>query len=964
MKTIVTFLALFTLHFGFVQAQGWERLISVDERDHPTDIAPTPDGGSIIVGWSRENNAAVGTSRIPFAKVDAQGHLEWSRIIDPMPGIDEASSVLSTPDGGYLIGGTTSPAWDNNRKWLMKTDAQGVEEWQRTYHNYDEEVINDIVATPDGNYVALGTHADEQHPSIRRIDISKFSPTGDLLWRFDYGDSTSFAEDIEVMDDGHLIIAGMATSNFAGRSRDPLLLKINSDNGTLIWEKKRITLKDEDSPLFSTTIDGGLIVCIPTALSTTSVLYELIKFDSEGNEEWIKQYTYNNNFINDLDQASNGDYVAVGAYGADFNLGELPGGLLIRFDPLGNERWRKRYPYSPDRSTTLNTLYEQPDGGLILLGGADSVISVPLGIAIRDIYLVRTDSLGIIYNNAISGNVFADSNADCLRQPSEPGLPNWIISLEGNSPQVTTTDSLGNYHFDVDTGQYIVKLSPFSAYWTTCLSEQSINLSNFADTATADFAATAIIDCPLLTVDVDVPFLRRCFPNTYYVKYCNRGTLTANTPYIEIEFDEFLSVDSATLPFTNNGQLYRFELDSLPASGCGDFRVYTQLDCDSTVLGQTHCVEAHIYPDSICQPTVNWSGASVEVDAVCEGDSVRLNIRNVGTGNMQMALPYIVIEDEVILRSDNFLLPVDSVLSITEPADGSTFRLEAEQEPNHPGNSQPSVTLEGCGGWPFALGFVSQFPQNDGNPFVDINCTASVGAYDPNDKQGFPLGYDNQNYIKANQDIEYLIRFQNTGTDTAFRVVIRDTIASTLDITSIRPATASHPYSFQLYGDNIVQFTFDDIMLPDSFVNEPASNGFVKFHIAQQPDLPDGTVIENSAAIYFDFNEPIITNVSWHTIGENFVLVNTSPKPEQAPLRISAFPNPFSTETHFEFEGLVDERGPRWFELYDLQGRRLRQQAFDGSRFTFQRGGLPAGVYPYVFRSSAKVLGTGKLIIQ
>jgi uncharacterized repeat protein (TIGR01451 family) len=120
--------------------------------------------------------------------------------------------------------------------------------------------------------------------------------------------------------------------------------------------------------------------------------------------------------------------------------------------------------------------------------------------------------------------------------------------------------------------------------------------------------------------------------------------------------------------------------------------------------------------------------------------------------------------------------------------------------------------------------------------------------------------------ILPNQEVEYLIRFQNTGNDTAFTIVIRDTLQSDFDIFSVRSGVSSDNYDFRMYGPRVLEWTFNNIMLPDSNVNEPESHGFIKFTVRQNRDLPIGTLLENSAAIYFDFNPPIITNTYFHTI--------------------------------------------------------------------------------------------------
>jgi len=200
--------------------------------------------------------------------------------------------------------------------------------------------------------------------------------------------------------------------------------------------------------------------------------------------------------------------------------------------------------------------------------------------------------------------------------------------------------------------------------------------------------------------------------------------------------------------------------------------------------------------------------------------------------------------------------------------EGATVRIEAEQSPGHPGSSMPAAFVEGCGtaSDDFSLGFVTQYPMDDGNHFIDIDCQENVGSYDPNEKIAYPKGYFDEHFIQATDEIEYHIRFQNTGTDTAFTVVLRDTLSSFLDARTIRPGSSSHDYEFELLENGIVKFTFENILLPDSTTNLEASNGYVKFKVKQKNGNDPGTVINNRAGIYFDFNEPILTETVFHTV--------------------------------------------------------------------------------------------------
>jgi hypothetical protein len=140
-------------------------------------------------------------------------------------------------------------------------------------------------------------------------------------------------------------------------------------------------------------------------------------------------------------------------------------------------------------------------------------------------------------------------------------------------------------------------------------------------------------------------------------------------------------------------------------------------------------------------------------------------------------------------------------------------------------------------------------------------------AYDPNDKQATPEGYTENNFILEDTELQYKIRFQNTGNAPAFDVVIEDQIDITrLDLASLEPLNASHSFSTIVQPDGLVKFVFNNIMLPDSTSNEPESHGYVIYKIRTMPGIAVGEIINNTASIFFDDNPPIITNTTHHTI--------------------------------------------------------------------------------------------------
>jgi len=134
-------------------------------------------------------------------------------------------------------------------------------------------------------------------------------------------------------------------------------------------------------------------------------------------------------------------------------------------------------------------------------------------------------------------------------------------------------------------------------------------------------------------------------------------------------------------------------------------------------------------------------------------------------------------------------------------------------------------------------------------------------AVDPNDKLVTPIGREPNDLTHKDETLNYRIRFQNTGNLPATNIYLLDKIDENLDIKSFKVIDASHELTaVEMDDDRLVKFYFDNINLPDSINNEPESHGYVEFMIKPYPDLPELTEINNQAEIYFDLNEPIVTN--------------------------------------------------------------------------------------------------------
>lgn len=564
----------------------------------------------------------------------------------------------------------------------------------------------------------------------------------------------------------------------------------------------------------------------------------------------------------------------------------------------------------------------------------------------------------------IRGRVGHETLNNCILEGNEPGLASWLVRAEGLDTLYGVTDQNGRYLIPIPAGTYTMKVIPPNNLWDICPVNIPVTLTQANDTIFGgDFPVQNAGDCPLMRVTIGTNQLRRCFSNNFYtLEYCNEGTIAAQNAYVLVELDPFLNFIDASMPHTFLGNhLYRFDLGNVASGQCGTISIQVYLSCTS-VIGQVHCTEAHIFPDTVCITNSQWSGASLALRSKCDPDSMRFVLKNAGIATSSHSLDYIVVEDAVMRMSAPVppLQPGDSI-TIPVPANGSTWRLQVDQEPLHPFPQPVALSVEGCtANSVFSTGFVNQFPLGDDPPFLDKDCTQNIGSWDPNDKQSYPVGYGAEHYVRPGGEIEYLIRFQNTGTDTAFQVHVLDTLSALLDPATIKFETASHPYRYDLTGAGVVHFLFDAIMLPDSNTNEPASHGFVKFSIQPRSDAMLESIIENKASIYFDFNDPVITNTTFHRIGLNFISVGVwQPKVPAAEIVIS--PNPYTANTTLTVKGLKNH-SPLRIEIFDLQGNLIQSLTTPNEIFTLDHPEWHAGVYPFALWQHGRLIGNGKLV--
>jgi uncharacterized repeat protein (TIGR01451 family) len=934
---------ILTFQAGF--GQGWVQTHDIGTGGINSRFKVTPDGiysvtNSVImeadsVGeilWVKDqagSNAkeAVFTDKGIFARskkgtadyivgYDYEGNLLWEDLLDLTFGSLHMSTLVKSKDGGVALFGNRDVGFGEKELIIKKWDENG------------------------------GKLLDQQ------VDLP------DSLGAFTLVAACSY-------EDGNYFAIG-----YIGSASNTIAIKIG-ENGGLIWVRSLTNNSLLDPFVYSLieTTDHGILIA---ASARDGVLFfpYLMKLDDEGYNEWVMKFEgeYFNGVFGRIIELPSGNLLwssfktTSGANAPSIQKSYLK--LISKDGELIRQKELNFFPNGNISERMTDMVYL--DNNKLLLGGEMGYPVNDAGVfsTHSELLMAMVDTLGNLYPHFLQGTVFQDQALDCQFDNVEARSPNNVVQFKkGASDFYATTDDSGNYLVNLPSGDYEVSVQN-NHLWKTCQPTYFISIDNTNDTTGLDMPMQPKVLCPLMQVDIATPRLRLCTEGYYTVNYCNVGTIEAGNATIEVSLADGLTFLNADMPLlSQNGQTLTFDLGTVGVIECNSFRIDFQVTCDEEFFGQTQCTEAHIYPDGLCNNS--YVGPDIHATGFCQNDTIHFNIINEGE-DMQSPQQYIVIEDNIILMTDDFqLLQGEAKASNFAATSGATYYLVAAQDPTLPvilGNPIATAVVEGCVG-EVNEGAFSQFPANDGEPWISIDCHPIVASFDPNDKTAFPSGWTEDHLIEVGTDLEYLIRFQNTGTDTAFKVVIVDTLSQFLDPSTIRPGAGSHPFTYSLTGQGVAIFTFDNILLPDSTTNEAASHGFVKFSISQKPGNEIGTRIENTAYIYFDYNSAVQTNTVFHTIGEPWVqVVSGSLEVSELGVQVAVFPNPFYETATVELDGWQGRGGT--FVLFDMNGRAVLQKEFIGEKITLERGEIPAGIYFFKIENEGKIIGSGKVVVR
>lgn len=612
------------------------------------------------------------------------------------------------------------------------------------------------------------------------------------------------------------------------------------------------------------------------------------------------------------------------------------------------------------------------NGQIIVIGAP---IDVPDGPKLLSICKINSE---LNAYNTIRGKIFLDENEDCTKEETETVLENYIVT---SLPDASYASVVGNeYVLKVDTGSLNHNvtqiLNPFQRRVLTqnCPSTgYGILLSGTdEDTCCFNFANKAK-NCVQLSIDVQSNRRRRCFRNYTTVLCSNDGVQDVADAQVHIICPEYLIPLGSSIPWTSKtDSLLTFNLGTISAGERTSIIIYDSIACVNGITGLDQCLKAWISPANNCETDILSDMSKTEVTGYCDGNNAKFTITNSGTGNMSDSLAFSILVNDTLITEKKYKLNSGSFIEVSIPVQGETVMLEAEQNPYHPTNSSPKYIITGCGLYNNSF-FVSSnnLPVDDLDEQIHLSCLPVIDSYDPNNKEAIPHGITKSKYISPGTEINYIINFQNEGTDTAYTVIIVDTLDTSADLSSFVDGASSHPYVRTVSGSGkpVITWTLSDINLPSKQTNEEKSMGFVKFKIKPGTDI-EGSTIENKAHIYFDFNLPIETNSIVHTISNysyvfedletekqvTIVTANKTPK-----TFVAAFsPNPFTINSQLS----LNQKGRFTISLYDISGNERFTDVAQNGKYLLERDNLPPGFYIYKIINEYGVSAAGKLIIQ
>ncbi len=505
----------------------WEKSYGGTHADYLFDAQPTADYGFILAGSSLSNKTGNkaednhGDLDYWIWKMTEKGELDWQKSFGGS-GFDMLQSIKNTSDGGFILAGTSSSAKSFQKKenckglsdfWVIKLNAAGDEQWQRTIGGNGQEELLCAFQTKDGGYILGGSSSSSPNSiSTSKFDekslitdpyakseksrgnmdywIVKLDKQGVIEWQKTYGGQyADLLRSMEQTSDNGYILAGYSNSPISGDKTegnkgagDYWVLKLN-DTGEIQWQKAYGADGDDQPYVIHQTKDGGYIIGgnsnSSSALSSQGGIvgngtdYWILKLDEEGEVVWSKTFDFGKvDILTSLVENNDGTYL-IGGHARN-SAPRSGGGLMskaaslivkekdgindyiaLKINDQGEEIWSKTVGSGGE--DILRKLIETRDGGYLMAGTSNSGSSKDKNsnIGSNDFWVVKLKDKAKVEK--------VKASIEAIPNPVST-YTNVIIGYDFNKGTASVVDMLGRtlQNFEISSRTVPVDLSYYA----------------------------------------------------------------------------------------------------------------------------------------------------------------------------------------------------------------------------------------------------------------------------------------------------------------------------------------------------------------------------------------------------------------------------------------------------------------------------------------------------------------------
>jgi len=446
MKKLYLLLPLLLPLLTYSQDILWEKSYGGQHADYLFDAQPTADYGFILAGSSASNKTgnksddSHGDLDYWVWKMTEKGDLDWQKSFGGS-GFDLLQSIKNTNDGGFILAGTSNSenSFQKNEPckgltdfWVIKLNASGDEQWQRTIGGNSSDELICAFQTRDGGYILGGSSSssplsvsstipDAKSTTTTKADlynkseksrgnmdywVVKLDKQGVIQWQKTYGGQyADLLKSMEQTTDNGFILAGYSNSSLSGEKTDSnkgigdvWVIKIN-DVGEILWQNSYGAEGDDQASVIHQTTDGGYIIgAISNSKNPLTSIggivgngtdYWVLKLDEEGGVVWSKTYDFGKtDILTSLVENKDDHTYLIGGYAQSESripregiVGKLTNKVVkekdgindyiaLKIDEKGEELWKKTVGSAGE--DILRKLVETRDGGYLMAGTSNS----------------------------------------------------------------------------------------------------------------------------------------------------------------------------------------------------------------------------------------------------------------------------------------------------------------------------------------------------------------------------------------------------------------------------------------------------------------------------------------------------------------------------------------------------------------------------------------------------------------